>query len=311
MTEGLWEKIIGKLGGGLTKYTLLNTISKGSMSVVYAGADSHSNVYAIKIINKDARALAERLTREYRKGKSEGELTCGFDHPNIVKGVEWGRSRKGEFLVMEMLKGDLMRDRIRSIQEQVNASDFSLLIRLGSALAYVHECGYIHRDFSPRNVFVLPDGQPKLFDFGLAILTEVAQDRAGNRTGAPSYMAPELIRRLRTDHRTDIYSYGVMLFEVATGRRPVQGEGTIEKILQMLNTKIPEPKEFRPDVDPELNRIIVKAMQRDPRDRWDTVTDLVAELRQMDKSGVNYDEEYAEHELKKEQKKAQQGATPH
>ena len=308
MAQGLWEKILAKLDGGLAKYTLLNPISKGSMSVVYAGADSHSDVYAIKIINKDAKPLADRLTREYRKGKTEGELTCDLDHPNIVRGIEWGRSRKGEFLVMEMVKGELMRDRIGSIQEQIRAHDFSFLVRLGSALAYVHECGYVHRDFSPRNVFVLPDGKPKLFDFGLTILTEVAQDRAGNRTGAPSYMAPELIRRLRTDHRTDIYSYGVMIFEVVTGRRPVQGEGTIEKILQMLNTRIPEPREFLPDVDPKLNRVIVKAMQRDPRERWSTVSELLDELKGMDRSGVNYEEEYTEHELRKQQKQAQKTA---
>jgi len=301
---GVVEKIAGAFGKGLGKYKFLRLLNTGSMSRVWTAIDSYSRTYAVKVTFKDVEKLTERLRVLYRGGKSEGQVTCEFIHPNIVRGVEYGRSYRGEYLVMELMNGKLFKETMRSAREQLRQGDMSPLIRCAHALHYIHESGYVHRDFNPRNIMMFENGQLKIFDFGLTVLETRAQERPGNRTGTAAYMAPEIIRRLRNDRRSDIYSFGVMMFEIVAGRRPVEAEAGFDKVMQTLNAKLPHPSEFYPQIDPDFEAIINRAMAPDPSRRFLTAQDLALALKRIDKSRVDFDAEYDEFDRAQAQAKA-------
>lgn len=294
MLKGVLEKIAGAFGKGLGKYRFLRLLNTGSMSRVWSAVDSYSRTYAVKVSSSDVKKLTERLSLLYRGEKTEGQVTCELVHPNIVRGIEFGQSYRGEYIVMELMNGKLLKEGMRSAREKARQGDFSIFIRCCHALHFIHEKGYVHRDFNPRNIMILENGHLKVFDFGLTILEERALARPGNRTGTAAYMAPEIIRRTRNDRRADIYSFGIMLFEIVTGRRPVEGEGGLDKIMQMLNAKMPRPSEFYPQIDPDFEAIILKAMSTDVSGRFRTARELGAALKAIDKSGIDFNAEYGE-----------------
>ena len=294
MIQGLLEKVVGIFGVGLGKYKFLRLLSTGSMSRVWSAVDSSSRTFAIKICQKNMQKLADRLTVKYRDGKTEGEVTRELFHPNIVRAFDCGKSSRGGFLVMELMNGALMKQRLKVIRQRAREGDLSLFIRISHALQYIHEKGYVHRDFNPRNIFILEDGRPKVFDFGLTIMTRRALERPGNRTGTAAYMAPEIIRRLPNDHRADIYAFGVMMFETVTGTRPILGDTSIEKIMQMINSNTPQARERFPEIDPTLNDVIAKAMAKDTSYRFAMARELMEALMHIDKSKVDWQREFAE-----------------
>ena len=298
MFDAVWDRVAGVFGKGLGKYRFIRLLNTGSMARVWVGVDSYSRTFAIKVALKNVGKLVERLRVRYREGKSEGEITCELTHPNIVRGIEFGRSSRGEFLVMELVEGDLMKDRLNAVSQTARDGDLSFFIRLAHALEFVHRKGFVHRDFNPRNIFIVKDGRPKLFDFGLAVAIKRAMARGGNRTGTLAYMAPEVLRRLRSDQRADIYAFGIMLYETIVGQRPIQTSagGGMDMIMQVLNAKIPEPARLYPDIKPGLNNLIVKAMAVDPADRFASAAELGLALRRLDDSGIDFDREYEEFE---------------
>ena len=301
---GVVEKIAGAFGKGLGKYKFLRLLNTGSMSRVWCAIDSYSRTYAVKVTFKNIEKLAERLRVVYRGGKTEGQITCEFIHPNVVRGIEYGRSYRGEYLVMELMNGKLLKESMRSAREQLRQGDMSILIRCAHALHFIHERGYVHRDFNPRNIMMFENGKLKIFDFGLTVLEERAKARPGNRTGTAAYMAPEIIRRVRNDRRTDIYSFGIMMFELIAERRPVEAEGGLDHIMQMLNARMPRPSEFYPEIDPDFEAIITRAMAPDPSRRFMTAQDLANALQRIDKSGVDFNAEYEEFNRAQAQAKA-------
>ena len=266
--------------GDLSRYTLLRTVGKGSMSVVFKAKDADGKDYAIKVLQPETLELRNRLN-PMRGGLSEGELAYSLQHPHIIHTVDYGKDRDGkkEFIVMELIEGILLKNLIGANAPEIKDDPVGLFIAIGEALSYVHNKGYIHRDFCPKNVFLLKDGRNLLFDFGLTISIQAASHTQGFRTGTASYMAPELIRRARTDQRTDIYSYGVTMYEVMTGTKPYGGSGTIERMIQLLNSEPRDPKLYNPDIPDELCEIFMKCLEKDPEKRFHTADRVVDRLR--------------------------------
>ena len=285
---GFLTKLFG--GGGIKKYKILHPLATGSMSHVFTAVTQSQAMVALKISKPETMRITKRLNVNYRSGKMEGQIGMELIHPNIVRTVDCGTCSKGEWIAMELMQGDILLEDLIPISRAIRNGDCKVFFAVGAALQYMHDKGYIHRDVSPKNIFMLSDGRVKLFDFSLTIMEEMARARPGNRTGSPSYMAPELIRRTRTDHRVDIYAFGIVMYEFLCGRKPVAGKGTLEKMLNLLNMGLTPLHEIREDVDPKMEEIVMKATAKDAGDRYSSMTDLLDDL---EKAGAKGREEAA------------------
>ena len=264
--DSLLKKLKTSSKDGLAKYTLFRSIGKGSMSDVFLAKDEKGNRFAVKVLDKKMIQLKEKIDA-MRGGLKEGELAATFDHPNIIKTYEWGVDGKQEYIVMELIEGVLLKNMVGTDVKEIKEDPVKLFMEMGAGLSYIHKRGYIHRDFNPKNIFLTKDKRVVVFDFGLAVRIDAAMATQGRRTGTPSYMAPELIRRARTDHRTDIYSFGAMMYEVLTGQKPFGGSGTIEKMIQLLNAEPRDPRDLNRDIADEVAEVILGCLVKKPDGR--------------------------------------------
>ena len=206
----------------------------------------------------------------------------GLRHPNIVQTFEHGITTDGEpYLVMEMIEGMGLNFMIETNSSALNGHRISILVQLSEALEFLHRSGYLHRDMCPRNVMVTQKGQVKLIDFGLAIPNRPEFCRPGNRTGTPDYLAPELIKRVTTDHRVDMFALGVTAFEVFTGRLPWDKGESRQTLEQHMNVPGRDPREFKPDMDERIAEVLIKSIERNPADRYQSAEKFAEALREL------------------------------
>jgi eukaryotic-like serine/threonine-protein kinase len=212
---------------------------------------------------------------------TEGEIACQLVHPNIVHTLEHGRTTLNEqFLVMELVDGIGLAYLVDTQNEVMQAHRLRIIIELGDALEYLHKEKWIHRDICPRNVLLNKDYVTKLIDFGLVVPNTAAFQEPGNRTGTANYMAPELIKRQRTDQRIDVFSYAVTCYEMycrALPWPPITGT-SLETVQKRINQRPLEIQEVV-HVDPQIGSAIMRGLETDPRDRWQSMSDMLAELR--------------------------------
>ena len=187
-------------------------------------------------------------------------------HPQIVTTYEYGLTHNGEtYLVMEWIEGLGLNYLIETNSPQMKGHRVGYMVQLANAVSYLHSQKYLHRDLCPRNIMVTSDGIVKLIDFGLTIPYTPEFCRPGNRTGTADYLAPEIIKRMTTDHKVDIFALGVTAYEVFTGQLPWERSLTSEETLRRhLNTPPRNPLDLNPDLDPALAAILLKAVERDP-----------------------------------------------
>jgi len=262
----------------LSNYRLMSVIGSGAMSEVWRAA--HKKTYqtvAIKILSQEARPLIRKIESHYRN-MTEGEIALLFDHPNIVRTRGWGYDGDKEFIVMELFEGVLLRDLLHEGQMDPRQNRMNILLQGASALEHIHERGIVHRDFCPRNILVNSAGEVKVFDFGLSVELELVKKTRGNRTGTLAYMAPELIRRQTTDQRCDIYALGITMYEMLAGQRPWIEIDNMAKLMQVMRSTPEPPSRLNPNISDELERIILKAIAKDPDQRYTTVRDFLDEL---------------------------------
>jgi len=251
-------------------------IGQGTMSQVYKAVDTQTGqTVALKILDKE-----KTLRHEQRfaglKRPCEGEIAISMSHPNIVRTLEHGLTRNEEqFLVMEFLDAIGLASLIASRTPQFTGNLLKYCIQLGEATAYAHAQGYILRDLCPRNIVITRSNVLKLLDFGLAVPDTPEFRRPGNRTGTAMYMAPELIKRQPTDQRIDVFSYAVTCYEMYTRQFPWQSAQSLEAILQHINSPPREIRQFAPEISPAVAEIIMQGLERDPRDRTQTVKEMV------------------------------------
>ena len=268
------------------RFTILAETGQGSMSQVYKALDNeHQRSVCLKV--QDARKTAEALGRAAREGRPpEGVIGSQIRHHNVVKTFDFGLSTKKEhWLSMEFIEGVSLGE-IRKIGSRDLAGKVELLIQAAEGLAAVHASGFIHHDFGPKNVLVSRDNVAKIIDFGLAVPDVPRFHRPGNRTGTLQYMAPELIRREATDRRIDIFSYGVMAFEMLTNQQPY--EATSDQMAMIRHRMNAEPfkvaevaSKQRLDLPAELCGVVDKALTRKPADRWETMEAVVSALKAL------------------------------
>jgi tetratricopeptide (TPR) repeat protein/TolB-like protein len=272
------------IGSTISHYTIIEKLGEGGMGVVYLAEDLKlGRRIALKLLpqewTKNSQARARFL--------HEAQTAASLNHPNICTIHEVDESDDRVFLAMEHIDGESLSDRIA--RGPMKISD---IIATGTGiargLAAAHERGVVHRDIKPGNVMLTMDGRAKVLDFGLALAPEMTRlTRAGRTTGTVSYMSPEQSRGDPVDLRTDIWSLGVVLYEMLTGRRPFAGDHEQAVLLSIINDEPSAPSGLRTGVPLELERIIAKAMAKDPADRYQHVDDMIVDLRGVERSATS------------------------
>lgn len=288
------KKLFGSGGGKGTRslpridirkrFELLGRTGQGSMSKVWRARDkSLGRMVCLKLLDKEKTAKFEARFPGANKPK-EGAVCMMLRHKNVVQTFEYGLTTDGEYyLVMELVEGMGLNYLVETHSEQLTGNRVSILSQMADALEYIHKQGFMHRDICPRNVMVTRDLQAKMIDFGLAIPNTPEFCKPGNRTGTPNYLAPELIRRVSTDNRVDLFALGVTAYEVYTYDLPWEKTQSLQTLLSHMNSAGKDPRELRPDLDKATAKFLLKAIERDPRERFQTAADFRDALQALPK----------------------------
>ncbi len=262
----------------LGKYEVRGILGKGAMGTVYDGFDAMiDRRVAIKTMNlpdpSDAEAQDE-LARFRREAQAAGRLT----HPNIVGVFDYGEEPPLAFIVMEYAPGTELKKILDKGERLPPAEALRIMEGVLAGLQYSHERGVVHRDIKPGNVILSPDGTVKIADFGIARIESSSMTQAGTIMGTPAYMSPEQFMGQTVDARTDIYSAGVMLYQLLTGERPFDG-GMSAIMHKALNTEAPRPSDLSVTAPPALDAVVAKAMAKRPEGRYQSAAAFAAAIR--------------------------------
>ena len=275
-------------GTRLGSYEIQAPIGAGGMGEVYRATDTKlGRAVALKILPTEMAHDPDRLARFHR----EARAVAALNHPNVVTLYSVEECDGVHFLTMELVEGLSLDRRIAAGGLPVGQI-IEIAGALGEALAAAHEKGIVHRDLKPANVMVTAEGRVKVLDFGLAkdvgaetstdaTLTSAGRTQAGIVMGTPAYMSPEQVSGRTLDHRTDIFSLGVVLHEMATGRRPFEGTSSAELVSSILRDIPPLVTDARPDLPSDLARVIRRCLEKDPRHRVQTARDVSNEFRDL------------------------------
>lgn len=261
------------------RYEVISEIGRGAMGVVYKAADPVLNrTVAIKTINLSL-ALDDRdeyEARFYQEAKAAG----GLNHPSIVTIYDLGNTDEVVYMAMEYLEGKELREYIESGKLLSARNSVSIAAQVAEGLAYAHDRGIVHRDIKPANIMIIGEQHAKLTDFGIARMrTSDVKTQTGLRLGSPKYMSPEQVLGQRTDHRSDIFSLGIVLYEMLTGRAPFYGNSLESLMYQTLHFIPPPPSRVKPEIPEMLDLIVAKALDKGQDGRYQTASELAADLR--------------------------------
>ena len=275
------------IGQSLGRYQILEQLGEGGMATVYKAYDTRLDRYvAIKVIRNDlfGPTLLERMLKRFER---EAKALAKLSHPNIVKVLDYGEHNGAPYLVLEYLPGGTLKGQVmgRPIpwQEAVR-----LLLPIAGALDYAHEQKIIHRDVKPANILLTEKGQPMLSDFGIAKILEMKEEftltGSGTGIGTPEYMAPEQGMGKEVDARTDIYSLGIVLYELVTGRKPYTADTPMAVVLKHMTDPLPRPRQYIADLPDIVERVLLKALAKDPQDRYSKISEFADALENADQS---------------------------
>lgn len=264
------------------RFELIGRTGQGSMSKVWRARDkSLGRTICLKLLDKEKTDKFEARFVGANKPK-EGAICIGLRHRNIVQTLEHGTTTDGEpYLVMELIEGMGLNFLIETKSPQLEGNRIHILDQIAEALGYLHRQGYLHRDICPRNVMVTNEGVVKLIDFGLAIPNTAEFCRPGNRTGTPNYLAPELIRRVTTDHRVDLFALGVTAYEVFTGELPWEKAQSMQTLLSHMNSPGRDPRDFLRTMDEATAKFLLKSVERNPRERFQSPAQFQEALAEL------------------------------
>ncbi len=285
------DKYIGQLLDG--RYEIIEKIGEGGMAIVYKALCHRLNRYVAVKILKDELALDEDFLRRFH---TESQAVAMLSHPNIVTVYDVSRSSDCEYIVMELIEGITLKQYMQRRGALTWKEVLHFSSQIAKALSHAHSRGIIHRDIKPHNILILADSSVKVADFGIARLTNL-QDTLTNETlGSVHYISPEQAKGGHIDARTDIYSLGVMMYEMLTGRLPFEGDSAVSIAIQHISSVPLAPREINPEVPVGLEQITMRAMEPDLDKRYQSADELVAELEFFRKNpDENFD--YTEREI--------------
>ncbi|MDY4508961.1 MAG: Stk1 family PASTA domain-containing Ser/Thr kinase [Candidatus Faecousia sp.] len=273
------DQYIGRLLDG--RYEILEVIGTGGMAVVYKARCHRLNrLVAIKIL-KDEFARDEEFRRRFR---AEGEAVAMLSHPNIVQVYDVSTSDSANFIVMELIDGISLKEYMekKGVLNWKETLHFSLQIAKG--LEHAHSRGIIHRDIKPHNIMVLKNGSVKVMDFGIARVMNKSNTLTKEALGSVHYISPEQAKGGHTDNRSDLYSLGVVMYEMMAGRPPYDGESAVSVAIQHINGGAPAPSVYNPNIPKGLEQIIMKAMALEVRDRYVSATEMLQDMEEFRKN---------------------------
>ena len=278
-------------GTKLSRYEIRSKLAEGGMGEVYLALDTELNrTVAVKVLHQAVAANEQRVRRFIQ----EAQAASALNHPHILTIYEIGSTGNSRFIATEFIDGDTLRKRINNGSQNLNEI-LEFAIQTAGALSAAHTAGIVHRDIKPENIMVRRDGYVKVLDFGLAKLAEstgfagdgeaptkaMVNTREGTVMGTANYMSPEQARGTDVDARTDLWSLGVVLYEMITGKPPFAGETATDSISLILQ-KDPVPlTRYVKEIPSELERIVSKALTKDREERYQTAKDLLIDLRNL------------------------------
>ena len=279
-------------GTKLGRYEIRTQLGAGGMGEVYLAQDTQlERTIALKILPADVTSDRQRMHRFVQEAKAAAAL----NHPNIAHIYEIGKADGTSFIAMEFIDGETLRALSKQGELAVTAI-LDIAIQIASALAAAHDAGIVHRDIKPDNIMLTHDGLVKVLDFGLVKLTEsqsttdteaptkaLVHTDAGTVMGTANYMSPEQARGQKVDARTDIWSLGVVLYELTTGRLPFWGATTTDIIASIVKTEPLPLTRFSPELPSKLEEIVAKALEKDREERYQTIKDLLVDMRRLRK----------------------------
>ncbi len=264
------------------RYRLTKTLGRGAMGVVYLGYDEAiDRQVAIKTIHRallEGEDGAEWLERFRREVRAAGRCL----HPNIVTVFEFGEEKGIPYIVMEYVQGRELRDYLKERQPLPLANAVAVAVQVLHALDHAHACGVVHRDIKPGNIILLPDGQVKVSDFGIARMEAASgMTQHGMTVGTPAYMAPEQFGGREVDRRADLYATGVVLFETLTGVRPFAGGSASDLMYKVLHDSPQPVTRVNPRLPTELDAVLAKALAKSADQRFQNAGEFIAALEKL------------------------------
>jgi serine/threonine protein kinase len=272
-------------GDQLDHYQIDSLVARSGMASIYKGTDTRTGrPVAIKVPHPEMEADPVLFDRFHR----EEDIGNKMDHPSVMK-VLTDNDRSRQYMVMEWVEGRLLRKILAEQGKLPPERAIRIALGICSALEYIHGNGVVHRDLKPENIMVGPEDRVKLIDFGIA-------GQAGARRltfaklsqvmGTPDYISPEQVKGKRGDGRSDIYALGVMLYEMLTGKLPFLGPNPFATMNErLLNNPVP-PREIDPQISPQLQEIIYRALERDPKNRYATAREFAKDMEHPEQVGV-------------------------
>lgn len=262
------------------RYEILEVIGTGGMAVVYKAMCHRLNRYVAVKILRDELANDEEFRQRFQ---TEAQAVAMLSHPNIVSVYDVSHSDDVEYIVMELIEGVTLMQYMKKKGALGWKEALHFAVQISKALEHAHEKGIVHRDIKPQNIMILKDGTIKVADFGIAALESAQEKKSDQTVGSVHYIAPEQARGEQPDPRSDIYSLGVVLYEMLTGKMPYDGDTAEQVALKHITGHAVPPQELNPDIPEELAEITLKAMNADINARYQSASDLLHDLEDFRK----------------------------